>query len=131
MLLSAAGVPVTANISHSVDFALFELQFVTSKGMLTMEGGGQRWRERSVVASATFPGYREVDRGVWRDGEYRAAMLAMVANQYGFLVRSEPLACIGRDALEAQQLCAAIRASASAAHGTDRIQCSTQALTYD
>lgn len=117
MLRSAHGVPVTANIADAADFAVFELQFVTARGILAMEGGGLRWRERAVVESATFPGYRVPDAGFSRDGEYRAAMSAMVANQHGFLARGEPLACTGRDALATQQLCAAIRAVAPEAAG--------------
>jgi predicted dehydrogenase len=112
MLRSADGVPISANVSDAGDFAVFELQFVTARGILAMEGGGLRWRERVVVESTTFPGYRVPDVGHSRDGEYRAAMSAMVANQHAFLAHGEPLACTGRDALAAQQLCAEVRAVA-------------------
>jgi predicted dehydrogenase len=118
MLRSAGGVPVSANVADAGDFAVFELQFVTSRGILVMEGGGLRWRERAVVESATFPGYRVPDADHSYDGEFRAAMSAMVANQHAFLTRGEKLACTGRDALATQQLCAAIRAIVPFAAGS-------------
>jgi predicted dehydrogenase len=117
MLRSAQGVPITVNIADASDFAVFEIQFVTAHGILSMEEGGWRWRERAVAESPIFPGYRVPGAGTTRDGEYRSAMLAMVANQYEFLERGEPLACTGRDALSTQLLCASIRESSINSHG--------------
>ena len=117
MLRSANGVPITVNIADASDYAVFEVQFVSSQGILSMEEGGWRWRERTVVESPTFPGYRVPDSGAYLNGEYHAAMLAMVSNQYEFLQRGEPLACTGRDALLTQLLCASIRESAINNHG--------------
>jgi predicted dehydrogenase len=117
MLQSAQGVPITVNIADAGDFAVFEIQFVTAHGILSMEQGGWRWRERTVVESPIFTGYRVPDAGITVDGEYRSAMLAMVANQYEFLERGEPIACTGRDALSTQLLCASIRERAINSYG--------------
>jgi len=108
LLRSGAGVPIAVNVADAADYSIFELQLVTSDGVTAMEEGGQRWRERVVVPSATFAGYRALDAGRFVDGEYRLAMTRMIANQLEFLQSGAPIACTGRDALAAQELCARV-----------------------
>jgi predicted dehydrogenase len=108
LLRSGAGVPITVNVADAADYSIFELQVVTSDGVSAMEEGGQRWRERTVVPSPTFAGYRALDAGRFVDGEYRSAMTRMVGNQFEFLQSGALIACTGRDALAAQELCARV-----------------------
>jgi predicted dehydrogenase len=112
MLRSRDGVPIAVNTAHAADFALFELEFVTSTGTVRMEAGGTRLRERSVVDSEEFLGYRVLGSDRVASGEYRRAMSAMVDNQYRFLTTGQRLACDGGTALDTQRLCAAIKMAA-------------------
>jgi predicted dehydrogenase len=115
MLRSRSGVPVQLGTGHAGDYSLFELQLVTSTAVVSMEEGGMSWRVRRAVESASFKGYRTLDAGECRAGEYPQAMLAAVGNLHDHLTSGRPLASDGRSALEAQRLCAAIRDLASAA----------------
>lgn len=112
MLRSGDGVPITVNTAHAEDYALFELELVTSTGTVRMEAGGMLFRERSVVDSEEFPGYRVLGSDRISSGEYRRAMSAMVDNQHRFLTTGQRLACDGGTALETQRLCAAIMMAA-------------------
>jgi hypothetical protein len=42
---------------------LFELQLIFANGIVTMEEGGLHWRDRKIVASEIFSGYRVPDQG--------------------------------------------------------------------
>lgn len=112
MLRSGDGVPITVNTAHAKDYALFELELVTSTGTVRMEAGGMLFRERSVVDSEEFPGYRVLGSDRITLGEYRRAMSAMVDNQHRFLTAGQRLACDGGTALDTQRLCAAIMMAA-------------------
>jgi predicted dehydrogenase len=90
---------------HAVDYALFELQLLFSQGALAMEEGGMFWRERRVVDSATFKGYRVLDDGVRRAGRYPQSMLQAVGNIYEAIMEGKPLASTGETALAAQRMC--------------------------
>lgn len=111
MLRSSRGVPISINVSDASDFAFFEVEFVTSTGVVRLEAGGMTIRERQVVESAEFPGYRVLGADSVAIGEYRQAMTSMVDNQYRFLTMGDPLACDGRIALGTQRLCAEIGTS--------------------
>jgi predicted dehydrogenase len=115
MLRTGAGVPVSVNLAHAGDFAVFELQLVTSRGVIVMEDGGLQWRRRTARPSSDFPGYRSLDFGTFAAGEYRQAMSLMVANQWAYLQSGASIACTGRDALAAQELCARLLESAGCA----------------
>jgi predicted dehydrogenase len=119
LLCSAAGVPVHLSVAHAADYALFELQIVTSTGMLTMEDGGQRWRRRQATDSARFKGYRTLDAGRAVPGEYDQAMGRAVANLHAALGSGAPLASSGASALLAQQLCDTICRAARADNRPD------------
>jgi len=113
-LEGAKGVPVHLACGHAEDYAIFELQLVFSHGVLTMEEGGMFWRERRALDSNTFKGYRMLDEGVRRVGEYPRAMLQAVANLYSAITQGEPLASTGESALAAQCICEQIKEQACA-----------------
>lgn len=94
---------------HAADYAIFELQLVFSEGVVVMEDGGMAWRERHVVDSETFKGYRVLQEGGRRAGEYPYAMLRAVGNIHDAIRQSAPLASTGETALAAQRICHQIR----------------------
>ena len=108
------GVPIHLASAHAGDYVVFELQLVFSHGILTMEEGGLFWRERRAMDSATFKGYRTLEGGVRRVGEYPHAMLQAVDNIYRTIKRGDPLASTGESALAAQRVCEKVRQQACA-----------------
>ncbi|MFO1295564.1 MAG: Gfo/Idh/MocA family oxidoreductase [Rubrivivax sp.] len=112
LLRTTDGVPVTLNAAHAADYAVFELQLFTERGMVAMEDGGAGWRVRRVVASPHFKGYAVLDAGQRTAGEYLASTLAAVGNVHDALTRGAPLASTGETALAAQRLCEQIARSA-------------------
>jgi predicted dehydrogenase len=103
------GSPVLLACGHAADYALFELQLVFANGLVTMEEGGLYWRERKVVASETFSGYRVLDEGRRRTGGYLRAMSNAVDNIFAAITHGRPLASTGETALATQRLCEEIR----------------------
>ena len=103
------GVPVHLVCGHAGDYAIFELQMVFSRGVLTMEDGGLFWRERRVVDSETFKGYRMLDAGIRRAGEYPSAMRGAVDNIYRAISQGDTLASTGESALAAHRVCEQIK----------------------
>lgn len=106
------GVPVQLACGHAGDYAIFELQLVFSQGTLTMEEGGLFWRERRAVDSETFKGYRTLNAGVRRAGQYPGAMLKAVDNIFRAITHGDPLASTGESALAAQCVCEQIKQNA-------------------
>jgi predicted dehydrogenase len=133
LLQSRQGVPVTLNAAHAADYAIFELQLLTERGMVAMEDGGAGWRVRRIIGSAHFKGYAVLDAGRRTAGEYHASTLAAVGNIHDALTRNAELASSGETALAAQRLCEQIgsRALALAASGIepDDFDASTAAST--
>jgi predicted dehydrogenase len=108
-LESEQGIPVQLSCAHAEDYAVFEMQFVFSLGVLTMEEGGMFWRERRAVDSDSFKGYRKLEEGVRRPGEYPQAMLQAIDNIYSAIKQGTPLASTGESALAAQRACEKIK----------------------
>jgi predicted dehydrogenase len=119
LLVSPSGVPVTLQVAHAADYALFELQIVTAGGVLTMEDGGATLRLRTVIDSPTFAGYRCLGPAAIRAGQTLQAMARAVDNLYGALTSGQPLASTGSTALAAQRLCAALKSAALSADRKD------------
>jgi predicted dehydrogenase len=111
-LEGSQGTPVLLACGHAEDYAIFELQLVFSQGTLTMEEGGLFWRERRAVDSETFKGYRTLDAGVRRAGQYSGAMLNAVDNIYRAITHGDQLASTGESALAAQCVCEQIKQNA-------------------
>ena len=112
LLQTETGVPVHLNTAHAGDGALFELQLVCEKAVITMEDGGLQWRLRRVKDSPHFAGYRVLDAGEQREGDYLKATSQAVDNLYQHLSGGAPLASTGHSALAAQRLCEQIRRKA-------------------
>lgn len=108
-LEAADGLPVLLACGHAADYALFELQLVFANGLVTMEEGGLYWRERKVVVSETFSGYRVLDKGRRSAGGYLRAMSNAVDNIFAAITHGRPLASTGETALTTQRLCEEIR----------------------
>lgn len=106
------GVPVYLACGHAEDYAIFELQLVFSQGVVTMEDGGLFWHERRAKDSDTFKGYRILDAGIRRSGEYPSAMRGAVDNIYRAIAQGDPLASTGESALAAQRVCEQIKQQA-------------------
>ncbi len=104
--------PVHLVCGHAGDYANFELEMVFSQGILTMEEGGLFWRERRAKDSSAFKGYRVLDEGVRRDGQYPRAMLNAIDNIYHAIKYGKPLASTGESALVSQRLCEQIKQQA-------------------
>jgi predicted dehydrogenase len=111
-LEGANALPIHLSCGHAEDFAIFELQLLFSRGALTMEEGGMFWRERRVVDSAAFKGYRVLDGGLRRAGRYPRSMLQAIGNIYQAVTEGAQLASTGQSALVAQRLCEQIRQQA-------------------
>lgn len=118
LLRTANGVPVTLNVGHAGDYALFELRLVTEHGVIAMIDGGMTWEKRDVVPNPDFPGYRALGPAVRQDGRYTGAMAAAAENIHRAITYGDALACDGAVALTAQRLCEAIRAAALASGGS-------------
>jgi len=108
-LESEDGLSITLSCGQAADYAVFELQFVFSNGVLTMEDGGMWWRERCAVDSTLFKGYRKLEAERRREGQYPRAMINAVDNIYRSIRNGEPLASTGETALAAQRVCEQIR----------------------
>jgi predicted dehydrogenase len=113
-LQTADGVPVQLNMAHAQDYALFEMQIVTEKGVVTMEDGGARWRFRTAAPSAQLPGYNFLNHGEWVTPQGSPALRNAVANLHDALTQGAALACTGIHALQAQSLCEQIQQQAVA-----------------
>ena len=113
-LQTADGVPVQFNVAHAQDYALFEMQIVTEKGVITMEDGGANWRIRTASPSAQLPGYYFLNQGEWIAPQGSPALRNAVANLYDALTQGAALACTGNHALHAQSLCEQIQQQAMA-----------------
>lgn len=111
-LRSNSGVDVHVSHGDARDYAMFEVQFIFERGVVTMESGGACWRHRRASDSPVFPGYRVLDRGELRSGRYEQAMSHAVEELRLHLENGTAVSSTGRTALEAQRLCAEIRSQA-------------------
>lgn len=114
LLSTARGIPVTLNCAHAADYALFEMQLIFEGGVVCMEEGGLRWRVRRPTGSSEFSGYRTLDAGESRAGDYMHALSNAVQNINDAVLRGAALASTGETALSAQRLCQQIRERALA-----------------
>jgi predicted dehydrogenase len=110
---SEQGVPIQIACANAADYAVFELQFIFSEGILTMEDGGLFWRDRRIIDSETFKGYRVLNEGVRHAGKYPHAMMQAIDNIYGAITKNELLRSSGDSALLAQKMCEKIKQASS------------------
>lgn len=108
-LVTGQRVPIQLNVAHAQDYAVFEMQIVTEKGVINMEDGGARWRFRHAEASRQLPGYRFLTHGEWTQSEGSMALSRAVTNIFDALQNGEVISSTGSSALQAQELCEQIK----------------------
>jgi predicted dehydrogenase len=113
-LQTSDGVPIQLNLAYAKDYALFEMQIVTEKGVINMEDGGARWRFRTAAPSIQLPGYNFLGHGEWLVPSDSPMLRNAVANLFDALSYGVALACTGLHALQAQTLCEQIQQRALA-----------------
>ena len=104
-LRTQQGLPIQLNVAHGQDYALFEMQIVTAKGVISMEDGGARWRFRHAKPSDQLLGYSFLNAGDWVQPNGSFALTGAVANIFEALQHGAPLSSTGSNALQAQALC--------------------------
>ncbi len=108
-LCSEKGFHIQLNVANAQDYALFEMQIVTEKGVINMEDGGARWRFRHANPSEKLVGYSFLNSGDWVCLKDSYALTGAVANIFDALQKDAPLVSTGSNALEAQFLCEQIK----------------------
>ena len=108
-LQTTDGVRIQLNLAHAQDYAFFEMQIVTEKGVIAMEDGGARWRFRNAAPSNELRGYNFLNQGEWLAPQGSPLMRNAVANLHDALSHGAALACTGEHALQAQTLCEQIQ----------------------
>lgn len=103
------GLPIQLNVAHAQDYALFEMQIVTEKGVINMEDGGARWRFRHAKPSEQLAGYSFLNTGEWVEPLGSYALTGAVDNIFDALQSGTPLASSGSNALQVQALCEQIQ----------------------
>jgi hypothetical protein len=104
-LESEDGTPIHISCGNSIDYSLFELEFIFSGGILKMLDGGLFWSERRVIDSKTFKNYRVLEEGNRLQGNYLKSMSVAIDNIYNAIVNSKPLISCGKNSLYVQKLC--------------------------
>jgi predicted dehydrogenase len=104
-LRTQQGLPIQLNVAHAQDYAFFEMQIVTEKGVISMEDGGARWRFRLAKPSEQLAGYWFLNSGEWVEPEGSFALTGAVANIFEALQNGAPMSSTGSNALQAQALC--------------------------
>ena len=107
-LETQTGVSVQINVAHAQDFAMFEMQAVTERAVISMEDGGASWRIREPKPSHTLQGYRYLNQGDWMRSNGSPDLSLAVSNVYEALKNNAPLACTGLEALQVHALTEAI-----------------------
>jgi len=108
-LAGPGSLPIMLNVADARDYAFFELELVFEHAVIRMESGGSSWRVRRSVDSATFAGYKALEGGQVRAGQYDLAMTNAIAEIAGVLATGDTPASTGKTALAAQELCNRIR----------------------
>ena len=107
------GCPIYIVAANAQDYALFEIQFIFSTGILIMEDGGIFWRSRQVVDSEIFKGYRMLTDSIKKIGNYPHAMTQAVDNIYRAITQGDHLSSTGETALVTQLMCEQIKQAIS------------------
>jgi predicted dehydrogenase len=108
-LSSHKGFPIQLNVANALDFAMFEMQIVTEKGVINMEDGGARWRFRHAKQSEKVAGYSFLNSGEWIESEGSDALSVAVANIFDALQSGAALASTGSNSIQAQFICEQIK----------------------
>ena len=87
------------------DYSLFELQFVFESGFVCMGNGGLWWNTRTPVESQIFSGYRSLDDGVFRGGNYLSSMSNSINSIYSAVTFGSKFESTHENAIYVQLLC--------------------------
>ena len=104
-LLHCDGIPVQLCVGDARDYALFEMDIITSGGVIAMRDGGARWSIRKSIDNPHFNGYKGLSEPVHLTGQYAESMRYAIANIHATLHDGRPLESTGATALAAQQVC--------------------------
>ncbi|MEC9368531.1 MAG: Gfo/Idh/MocA family oxidoreductase [Pseudomonadota bacterium] len=115
LLEGKGGFPVHLVSSDGRDFAYFELEIVTAKGVIRVEQGGREIRRRPVSDDPDSPGYRLPGGGSFEGTETGDVFLRAAQNLYGAVVNGETLASSAASAIDAEQICDILLEMAGAA----------------
>lgn len=106
VLETASGVPILlVPGAEAKDYSIFELQMVFENSMLVMHDGGLRWVDRQVGTSSIFGGYRVLDLGVEKVGDYLSTMSNAVDNIWRAVTKGDSLNSNWDTAITAQTMC--------------------------
>ena len=105
LLVNGNGVHLTLSCGHASDYSLFELQWVTQRGVVAMEDGGLLWRTRLTTPSPHFLGYSVLAESKFSVGRYLQTTTNAVENIYHAITSGQALASTGVSALETQIIC--------------------------
>lgn len=105
LLMGRDGVHLTLSCGHASDYSLFELQWVTQRGVVAMEDGGLLWRTRLTTPSPHFLGYSVLAGSKFSIGHYLQTITNAVDNIYRAITSGQALASTGASALETQMIC--------------------------
>jgi predicted dehydrogenase len=109
VLETESDVPIYMACAHAKDYAVFELQLIFSKGVISMEEGGMLWSERDVVASKKFKGYMNLDHRINHEGKFSQSMINALDNIYHAISHGGSLNSTGESALLSQRVCEEIK----------------------
>jgi len=109
VLRTESGAPVHINVADARDYAIFELQIITEKGVISIEDGGSTWRLRKAQPSTDLDGYQFLNQGETTHQLQSDAMTNAVANIWEALAYNKPLLSDGSNALKAQLVCEQIK----------------------
>lgn len=113
LLETQSDVPVSLNVGHAKDFALFELQIVTEQGFIRMVDGGLNWEKSVTVSSSSFAGVKTLSAPDRRAGRYPETMtLAYKMIEEMLSGQSVEMSSTGYTALETHATCEKIMAQA-------------------
>ena len=109
VLIRSNNLFLNVNCGHASDYDLFEIQFVFSLGIITMELGGLSWRERSIKKDMVFSGYKILTKGKTYLGKNLETFSNAINNIYDSVNKKADLKSTGETALLAQKLCEKIK----------------------
>jgi predicted dehydrogenase len=105
VLETKSGAPLHLIGADSRDYALFELQLISERGVIAIESSGLVIRRRGPVDDPLHSGYKTLDHGDWRECGHGDPFRRALDNIAAALDGTGKLASDGENALEAQRIC--------------------------
>jgi len=104
-LQTSSGIMLQVSCSSNNDYSLFEIQFIFSCGVLSMETGGLYWRKREATESNQFSGYKTAEKEERIPGKYLNSMALAIDNIYRSIKHGDLLLSDARSSIRTQKLC--------------------------